>query len=417
MRNNPLINTLLNIRGNPKACIYTEPLWAIPFNLYIPFVSVYMSALFLTDSQIGLVASVSMFFMAIFALLSGAITDKLGRRLATFIFDTLSWSIPCLLWAFSQNVWWFIVAAAFNGMVQIPNTSWLCLLVEDAEKHALVGIFSLLHLIGQLSVIFAPIAAIMVGFYTIVPVMRVLYLITFVAMTLKFIIFYKLSEETEVGKVRKKETADMSIFKIMSGYGQILRRVLVSREMKLAFAISAILYIATIITSNFFGLYITGPLMIPDQYLAYYPIVRSVVVVFFLFFVQSRLTRFGLKNPMLIGVLLFIAGHVILLISPHGNLIIPFVYILIEACAFSLVIPSKDSLVAMLIDPDERARISSIMTFLVLCFSIPFGYLAGWMSDMDRRLPFLLNIGLFVLVFLVILVGGKLMDNASKEPN
>jgi len=410
MKNHPLINTLLTLRGNPRACVYTEPLWCIPHYLYIPFVSVYMSALFLTDSQIGLVASATMFFMAIFALLSGAITDKLGRKKTTLIFDILSWSIPCLLWAFSQNFWWFMVAAAFNGMMQITTNSWMCLLVEDAEKSAMVKIFSIIHIIGQMAVIFAPISAVLVNRFSVVPVMRGLYLFSFLSMTTKFIILFKFCGETEVGKVRKKETANMTIFKILSGYGQIFKRILESPGMMLALGISVIFNITSMILVNFFGLYTTGFLLIPEHFLAYYPIVRSVIIISFLYFVQPKLSRFGFKRPMLTGVLLYIASHAVLLTAPIENLIIPFVYIIVEACAYSLVMPNRDSIVVLLIDPDERARISSIMIVLTLCCSIPFGYLAGWLSDMDRRLPFMLGAALFMIVFVVICIGGKLME-------
>ena len=42
---NPLIDLLVHLKGNERACLWTEPLWGIPYNLYVPFVSVYMAAL------------------------------------------------------------------------------------------------------------------------------------------------------------------------------------------------------------------------------------------------------------------------------------------------------------------------------------------------------------------------------------
>ena len=53
MKNHVLITTLKNLTGNPRGCVYTEPLWGIPFNLYAPYASVYMVALGLSDAQIG----------------------------------------------------------------------------------------------------------------------------------------------------------------------------------------------------------------------------------------------------------------------------------------------------------------------------------------------------------------------------
>jgi len=408
MRNHPLIKALLALRGNPRAVVYTEPLWGVPHHLYAPFAAVYMSALLLTDRQIGLVASVSMFFQAISALLGGAITDKLGRKKTTFIFDILSWSIPTLLWAFSQNFWWFIVAAAFNGLWQITNTSWLCLLVEDAEKSSIVNIFSLIYLSGQLAVVFAPFSGLLVSSLTVVPTMRILYAFTFLSMTAKFIILNIYCTETTVGMVRKKETSGMTIWGILSGYGAVLRQIFADPGMVLALAVSAMFNISGMVMGTFFGLFTTGTLMIPQHFLAYFPILRSVIIVLFMFVIQSKISRFGYKGPMLVGIMFYIVSHVALMLSPQGNLLIPCIYILLESAGTALVMPRLDSIKALLIEPSERARILSIMTVLVLAVNIPFGYLAGWLSDMDRRLPFGLDIIIFSLAFITIAMSKRL---------
>ncbi|WP_252891667.1 MFS transporter [Thermoclostridium stercorarium] len=101
LKKNRLLHTLLELRGNPRACIYTEPMWGLSMNLCLPYASVYMIALGLNDVQVGIVTSVYMFSQTIFAFISGAVIDKLGRRKSTAIFDFLAWSIPCLIWAFS----------------------------------------------------------------------------------------------------------------------------------------------------------------------------------------------------------------------------------------------------------------------------------------------------------------------------
>ena len=79
MKDHSLITTLKSLTGNPRGCVFTEPLWGIPYNLYAPYVSVYMVALGLADEQIGLIVSISWGFLIVLALLSGVITDKLGR--------------------------------------------------------------------------------------------------------------------------------------------------------------------------------------------------------------------------------------------------------------------------------------------------------------------------------------------------
>ena len=47
------------------------------------------------------------------AAFAGVITDKLGRRLATAIFDVLAWVIPCIIWASAQSYWYFFINRLF----------------------------------------------------------------------------------------------------------------------------------------------------------------------------------------------------------------------------------------------------------------------------------------------------------------
>ena len=414
-KRHPLIETLVTIKGNPKLVLYTEPLWLIPFNLFTPFISVYMAALLLTDSQIGLIASITMLIRALSALLSGAVADKLGRKKTLFIFDMISWGIPCLLWALSQNFWWFVIAAAFNGVMMLADTAFMSLLVEDAKRDSLVNIFSLMHIVAQLAVIFVPIAGILINQLSIVPAMRILFFFSFLSMTTKFILLFRYCEETEVGKTRKRETADMSLWQIMSGYGEIYRRIFASRGMLLALTISTVFSITGMITTNFFGLYVTGTLLLPEHVLAYFPIIRSIVVVAFLFLLQPRLDKFGFRHPMLIGLIIFLASIVLLVYTPVATLYILFIYIFLDAVAFSFVMPRSDSLTQLLMEPSERARIRGLMMVIVLGLSIPFGYLAGYLSDMDRRFPFVLIAAFLVLMFIVVAANKKRLDSLKNS--
>ncbi|MFN2234222.1 MAG: MFS transporter, partial [Anaerolineales bacterium] len=108
IRLHPLVNTLFNLEGNPRASVLTEPMWGIPYNLFIPYASIYMLALGVSDVQIGMIASLGLLIQPVFALLSGALTDKYGRRLITLVSDILSWSIPCLIWAVAQDIRYFV---------------------------------------------------------------------------------------------------------------------------------------------------------------------------------------------------------------------------------------------------------------------------------------------------------------------
>ncbi|MDR3167496.1 MAG: MFS transporter, partial [Treponema sp.] len=192
-------------------------------NLCIPYASVYMLAVGLKDAELGFIATVYMLSQMVFAFLSGVITDKLGRRKTTALFDLFGWSIPCLIWMRAENFWFFFVAALFNGAMKVPTNSWDCLLVEDAEKSQITRIYSLVIVCGQLSALFAPISSILVSRFTLVPAIRVLYINAFVVMTAKIVILYIFSRETRTGMVRIRETRGKSLFSLLGGYGGVLR--------------------------------------------------------------------------------------------------------------------------------------------------------------------------------------------------
>jgi len=98
-----------------------------------------------------------------------------------------------------------------------------------------------------------------------------------------------------------------------------------------------------------------------------------------------------------------------------GSLPILIVFVFVDAVAFSFVVPRNDSLVQLLIEPSERARIRGLMMVIVLGLSIPFGYLAGYLSDMDRRYPFVLIAAFLVLMFIIIAANKKKLETISKS--
>ena len=210
-----MFSTLKNLRGNVRGCVYTEPIWGIPYNLYAPYVSVYMLALGLTDGQIGLVTSIGLAFQIVWALLSGAITDKLGRKRTTLITDLVAWSVPCIIWAISRDFNYFLVAAIFNSFWRISMNSWNCLMVEDADPALLVPVYSWIYISGLVAAFIAPFGGLLIARFTLVPTVRALFVLAFFLMTAKFLIMNLLVTETKQGQVRMQETRGKSVLAVL----------------------------------------------------------------------------------------------------------------------------------------------------------------------------------------------------------
>ncbi len=407
IKSHPMVNTLLGLKGNPKACVWTEPLWGIPFNLYAPYASLYMVALGVTESQIGLIASIGMVFQVFSALLSGAITDKMGRKRSTLIFDILSWSVPCLIWAVSQSFSYFVIAAIVNSLWRITANSWTCLMVEDCDQSKLVDIYSWIHIAGLLAAFVAPLAGLFVGKFGLVPTVRGLYLLAFVMMTAKFLVLNAFATETRQGEIRRQETAHQSMGALLGQYGGVFRQIVRTPETMLTLGIMLVMSICTMVNGAFWGILVTERLQIPQEHIAVFPFVKSTIMLLFFFFVMPRIAGMNFQRPMLTGFSLFVISQLILISSPEKSYLFLIISMILEACSLALIQPFTDSLVVTTVDPQERARIMSILYVIMITLTSPFGWLAGLSAELDQRLPFLLNIGLFLLGAALVYQAGR----------
>lgn len=408
LRQNTLVLTLKNLKGNPRASVLTEPMWGIPFNLFIPYASVYMLALGLSDAQIGSLVSLSLIIEPIFALLSGAITDKFGRRLTTFIADLLAWSVPTLIWAFAQDIRYFIAAVFFNAMWRIPANSWTCLLVEDAEEGQLVHIWTWIYIAGLLSAFFAPLAGLLIGAIELVPAVRILYLIAFFMMTLKGWILYRYSTETQQGNVRLQETREQSVFSLLNGYTEVMKQVLRTPRTLVVLGIMFVISVVMMVNGTFWSILATEKLGVPAEHLAIFTFAKSgfLLVLFFVLVPRLDLTRF--RSPMLLGFLGFFTANLILVTMPSGSYPLLLLSVLIEAISLAMFRPLMDSLVIVSIRAEERARINAILSIVVIALSSPFGWIAGQLSEIDRILPFVLNMAFFCGGIILVMLAWRL---------
>ncbi len=414
MKTHPLIRSLLDLRGNARACVYTEPLWGIPFNLYAPYVSVYMLSFGLSDSQIGLIASIGFFFQIITALLSGAITDKLGRKRATLIYDILAWSVPTIIWAVAQNFAYFVVAAVVNSLWRVTMNSWTCLMVEDAEPEHLVDMYAWVYISGQMAVFFAPLAGLLINTFSLVPTMRALYIFACVFMTIKFVVLNVFVKETKVGVVRMEESRHQSFASVLTGYPAVLRQILRTPATLYTLGIMLALSICNLVSSSFWSIIVTQKLQIPAGDLSIYPFARSALMMLFFFLIQPRIKEMPFKIPMLVGFACYISAYVLLINLPEKSYGLLLLSVLLEACGMTTVGPLLDKMTVVTVDAQERARILSIMYVSVIVLTSPFGWIAGTLSGIDRVLPFLLSLSLYAVGALLTWQAARLAERTQK---
>jgi MFS family permease len=385
-------------------------MWGLSMNLCLPYASVYMLALGLQDIQIGLLASVGMISQTVWGLLSGIITDKLGRRLTLAIFDATAWSIPCLIWAGTSLAapewafWAFAGASVVNGTWQVSQNAWDCLLVEGLDPKRIPAMYSLVMVAGHLSALLAPIAAVMVARFSLVPAVRILYLNAFVVMSAKVILLYAVARETAMGVLRKQRARGRSWWGELAGYREILALMRRSKGTRFAVLVTFLVGAVGTITGTFWQIIISQKLHIPDAWLPLFPMVRSLLAITFYFTLIPRLTKTSnFKAPLLAGFAVYAAGQALVAVIPApadgptgATLSGLAVCLILDGFGVAVLAMLAESLVAIHADNNERSRVMAIQRTVVMLATAPFGWIGGTLSNVDRSWPFLLTTTLLI---------------------
>lgn len=404
-----------NIKGNAKVCVMMEPLWAVPYNLFITYTSVYMLALGTTEKQIGLIASITLIFQVFFSFISGAVTDKLGRRKTTLIFALLSWTIPTLIWAFAQNFYYFLIASVINSSVRVVHTSWTCLFVEDTTPDERVTVYTWIQIANILSGFVAPLSGYFVGKFGMVPTVRVLYIIAFVSMTFMFVYRHINVYETEQGLRRMEETKNEKLFHGFKGYKAAGLKLIKNPYAIIAFFFSVFTQIHTMIRANFFAITLTQKLNFSQGAIAIFPALQSIVMLLIFIFIMPKLSRRDVKRPLLSSFIALIFSNLLLALSPDQSYIVVIISTLLMAYGTAISIPLVETILANSIEDEDRARIMSIIYVFLFGLTAPFGYIGGLLSSISEELPFVMMTLIFVISS--ILVYGLYRLDRNKENN
>ncbi len=425
------MSTLRSLTGNPRACTYTEPLWGLSMTLCLPYASVYMLALGVRDAQLGFITTAGMLCQVVFGLLGGIITDKLGRRWTTAVFDIVAWCVPSLIW-FSASLadqrwafWIFLGASLVNGTWTVTQNSWDCLLVEDADREQIPAIYSLVIVASHMSALFAPIAAVMVAQFSLVPAVRILYINAFVVMLIKIVLLYRLTHETSTGQRRMAETKGVPVWSLMRGYRAVVRLALSSPGTIFALVVAILVAATNAVNQTFWQVIVSRRLMVPDALLPLFAMGRSILAMIFLFTVIPRLARSAeprhLRRSLLLGFMVYAVGQTVLVLipSPAGAATMSTYLLLIgsllcDGFGVAILAMLAESLVALHVDPHERSRVMAVQRTVIMLVAAPFGWIGGLLSQVSRNLPFVLTT--LVLVIGVIVTTAYYRRHAQPAP-
>lgn len=258
------------------------------------------------------------------------------------------------------------------------------------------------------SALFAPVGGWFVERYGLVPAMRGLLIFAFIMLTVKGILLYIYSHETGRGVQRKEETRHRSLFSLLAEYRSVFGQILHSRAILAALALYAIMNIYSTVSNNFWGVLFSSKLGFSESQISTYVALRSVSMTLGFFLIGPRLTNLRrFRLPLGAGFGAFLLSQGILVLMPPKAVAFLVLSVVLEGAAGALVSPMIESLMAVSMETDERARLTAMVSMLMIIFISPFGWIAGQLSALDRSFPFLLNMGLFAISLVVVGIIGR----------
>lgn len=196
-----------HLKGNSAVCIGCHPFWSIPYMFYTYYISMYLLETGISDGQLGTLMVAGTVSATVFSFLAAPVVDRLGRRLATTLFDILSSALPPLIYFFTKNF-----AMALLGMVlfnanRLMSVAYYLVMIEDADDDGKIVAFNLFNIITVVAGLLLPLAGIFVEKMGLFKAERVFLLASFVLITGMNIVRHILLKETKVGEAVRRRAA------------------------------------------------------------------------------------------------------------------------------------------------------------------------------------------------------------------
>jgi Na+/melibiose symporter-like transporter len=324
------------------------------------------------------------------------------------VFDLISWGGGTLIWALSRSFPWFLAAAVVNSLSRIVQTSWTCLMVEDTPVDQRVHMYSWLYVVSMVAGLIAPVAGVFVQGFGLVPAVRGLYLFAFAMMVGMFIVRNGMVKETAVGLAKMRESRHASAKEVLADYSRVAALLVRSPLTLVAFLISTLLNIQSVLKSTFLALLLTEGLAFSNASIAIFPALGAAVTLAVYLIVLPTVSRWRGPRSMFLGLALSAAGVVLLVLCPPRSFLVVIASTLLTAAGSAIMFPFSDTLVANTVQENDRAKALSLFYVAFYALSSPFGYLGGVAYAFWGKLPFVMAAVILAGAFALSLVVGRL---------
>lgn len=415
-----IVRSYRRLKGNTRISVLFEPMWGIPFNLYNFYLSLYMRSHGVTDTQIGYLISIGFISSAVFSLFAGVITDHLGRKKTTMIFDFIAWPIAIAIYAISNNFWMFALATIVNSTLRIVSVSWNLMVVEDADSEQRVAAFNLLNIISLSTGIIIPVAGLLVNALGVLKAERIFMIIAILSMSTMIVARNRFYTETKTGQKilgenKKKAKGNHGNGGFFGGAFSVLKRKPATILVIIIVVLFNIYVPIGTFTSLYFAPYMTEVLKLGASGISILGGAYSVTTLIIFVFVNPVINRYNRHMNMVIGLVIQALALILFMVIPAGKIEIAVLCIVFYATGFSIFRPLLDSLLADATDCVERARIYSLMNTLTFILASVIGAISGYLYHFNPRLIYMLSLLILICSIIILIIYMKLENREMKN--
>ncbi len=408
-----------SLKGNTRTSVVFEIAFGVSSVLYNFYLSLYMKAQGITDEQIGYLISLGFLSSAVCALFGGFITNRLGRKKTTYIFELISWPGSVILYLLSNNFWMFALARIVNGAFTISQVSWNLMILEDADDQQRIHAFNLMTIINMALGIITPIGGMIVSAYGVVNSERGFLLFAAVAMITSMTMRNKVYTETSVGAKILTENKSVPARQELKGLMQMGSFKALFSNASIMLAVVAMLLHSIFFTigshmSLYFAVYFTEVLKFDQAAVSVIGGLNSAVLLIVCVclnpVISKKVTGLnGMAVILIISIALKIVFSVMAIAMPVGSFLYACIAIIIYGVGYGMGSSYTDAIVANVTEHVEkdRAGIYAINYMLSSILSMVIGSVSGYLYSSNPQSIYTMSIIILAIsaLLLAILMG------------
>lgn len=417
-----IVNSFLGLNKNGKLIIGFLPTWAIPYSLFYIYQSLYMKSKGLDIVQIGYVSAIGFLAGAVFGFFASTIVNTLGRKRALLLVDAIFWPLTLLAWMFAQNIWFFIIAAIFNGGGYVGSIAILCLLTEDADSKQMASAFNLQNICMLSASVFTPLAGAAVYCWGLERSMQVFYTLALITYPCMALIRNRYLAENSVSVELMRQNRSKSALRNLFHKDTV--RYIFSKPALMLILLVNLLYGVFIasgsFTSGYYALYLTEKLGMSESIISTFSFTISGTMLIVFLFVVPALSGRNTRRNLAFGLCAIAVGLLIFLLAPAGNYLLVALSCVVYAVGVGVAKPFLDTEIASTADGEQRANMYSFNMLIMGIINSCVGFGIGYVFKYSPALVYTISLVLVLICLLIILSrrsqsGGKRVHRAAGE--